>query len=360
MFVVPALASIILCLVEMKLRTAALGVGLGLVVGYIGICLMTNATSCCIEWRHNTLKTVEQVGWLRWTRRCNASKVSKFIHLSSFSEATEPIERLISKGDCHLALELSHREELFGLVYSYPRSVLEQVADELTWELEATYKEDELRVSDLAITDADSSSKAQSPVASKAFKSGATIDVLEEAQYNATLRKPVDTRLEVEVHEHAIVFKTLPKGFWEGSGELARFCATMIFLSGYIAFIPLVGLFQGIFNWQTWCFAALFCVGSFKLWEHCYSTGRSAVTIGASPDLIWIDQTVGVKDNEIHEFEVSEIERITSGLAFQKVDGSRCQVSTTLSADELKWIAFEMERYLGLDEPETKPTNPEL
>jgi hypothetical protein len=340
------------CLMLMGPRTAGVGIAPGLIVVYIGLCLVLNKTSCCIRWTDDKLESIEYFGWFWFTRRCDAKYVSKFVHTSNLNHFTEGIEWLIPKRLRNLSLELSNRDELFSIVYWYPRDILNQVTDELSHTLATEYRSKDVEVPPLAVAGNNDAGVKLADHAPKSAQSNSPIEVVELKHPDAIIKKPIGSRVKKAIHDQAIVFTIPPKGFWKGSGDVAKTCAVVIFVVGYATAILFVGLFQGNFQLNSWLFLILLWAGAYKFWEYCFAKGRSSATIGASAESIWIDQTVGVAENEINEFGVLEIERISSSLLFKMFDGSRFQISITLSEQEQRWIANELTQYVGLGEIE--------
>ena len=312
-----------------------------LIVVYLGVCFLTDKTSCRLRWNNNSLETVEYFGWLKWTRSCHSAGIQNFVYSSILNEFTQDIKRLMPEGLENLSLNLEYHDAPHTLVYWYPRSILEELASEIIAELESR------ATSQSAIVSTDEI-EANEPIENGIVseREDFKIGVLEQAEHDLIIRKPAGSRVQLEKHDQAIVFKIPPKGFWKANGDLAKFCAVVLFLIGFQTLIYYGSIFQGNTAWWKVVYPIPWWVIGFGLWAYCYREGRAAVTIGASDDLLWVDQTVGLSGNKITEFERSDLNRITTKLDILDSFGKSHPTSTTLTGHEMEWIAYELNTYL--------------
>ena len=334
------------CLYIFQSASPLLALGPIFCIIYLGICLTFHLTRSRIRWRDNTLHITEIIGLIWWSRSYGANYVGKFVYTSIESEYTLGFDNHLPRDLRNLWVESKQYDFLFPLAYWYPLSVLDEITYELVPELEWEYQPSStsnsppFKISIVGVDQPEDSTN-QSILDGETHK----IEVVEQSDDERVIKKPFGSSVKLEEHENAIVFKIPPLGFWKASGDLAKLCAFVVFLVGYMTIGSLIQIVVGKIAWWRIVYLIPWVAIAYWFWATCYRAGKAKVTIGASPDLLWIDEFSGSGKNEVREFERSDLSKIKERLVIVDSEGNQHQVKAVLSKNELSWIQFTLHQY---------------
>jgi hypothetical protein len=296
---------------------------------------------CRVEWREKRLSTVEQVGPFRWRRRLMASKGSVRKLIVSVgpdrSNGTSVTTNLPTNLAALSAEFDSGKPRIVAM--GYPREWLQAVAEDLS-----------ARVG--AVTSVSSRPKIETIYQGR---------VLDQAGQEM-VERPLNATVRLEATANGISMAVPSAGLWKGSKGMLGFS---IFWCLFISLFTCVWVASALRKpnsvpWMLWVFLAVFWAAGLGMLTGAVNMGkrRGLVLVSDGRLKVAVSGIFGTKHWDWPREEIGAIRVAGSGmkvnnrpvleLQVHPLAGKKVGLFAGRDEDELRWMAFELRRALGV------------
>ena len=332
-----------------------------LIAGY-GI--IRDRTSVSIVWKNEKLAVIEHLSGFKWRRRCKLKKIGRLVFEKPESKENELFPKLSEELETLSAYEADDEKKSFVVALGYPREILEQVANELSELMETARLYQSANVEEIESTIRQTYAEiTQAEIESRSEK-GVTmprrLEIVDKSEYDRRPKlRPENCRIEFEQHEGAIVFFLEPKGFFAGSNGLGVFAIiwnVILLIISISMLIQYLGGGESI--WLLLGLAPFWIIGAATTWL-AWQHGKLGVTLGVSKHGIWYNRNNLLGKETVNEIASKNIQKIVYAntadegeyhtLLIYQTDGSVTSLFGGSTEDEIRWMAYEINKELALD-----------
>ena len=325
-----------------------------------GTVVLRNKTRCSVMVEPNLIVSKEIFGWFSHKHKVNREKVDQLyvvplgatvksgMDAQSGNESPKFIKSIFGSKLEHLfAISTSKRDGAL-IALGYPKEIIESVAHAIAYELNRDQANPVTIVRD--------HDKASSSQPKMVTVSSLTSEEVRDADYVL----PADSKLEIVQEGESVVYRVPERGLLQGSNGLFAFSILwngfmIIFTSGII-----FGMAKGV-DWIFVGAAVLFWgVGIGMLVLSIYMAKQSAM-IGVQDGLLFIERKTifGTKWSEFAADNIVSLEMASTNmevndvpimnLRIEPTEGKPVKMLSSLSEDELQWLAQQLRRAIGFD-----------
>lgn len=323
-----------------------------------GIGLLRNRLRCEIEVRENKVISIEHLGWFRFRRKKDIEDIRQLEIVRGDADKDSPEDAASRFPQLRELFGIRARDaeggEVFWLVPAYPEAVLVPLAHELAGQLE------QRGVPSISRDWREKGTSGKEKVAG-----AISVSLVREEAPPRVLEQPPHSATEVVELDGTRAYRIPPRGL-KGTHGLFAFSVIWLVITSIISSMFLfIGLEKGDGPvWVPPLILGLFLIIGIWMLVASLNMARRSVMIGVDPERLFIERNTlfGTKWIEIRREEVERIVKGHSGTEVNEVpimelhihdqSGTRHGLLSQLDNDELDWLAYELNRELGLGDRE--------
>jgi len=316
------------------------GLGMGLAMMIRGATLVSGRSRESIEMTRDLLRVTEHLGPFRWTRKLPREQIRRFTRKPSPRHGKGPSPASLHNNDGPCLWAENTAGKPFRIAPFYSTAVLDPLAAALAEVMERP------------------AAGAGAPSAAATDNDGAT------AEEGTAPAPPPNTAVTIRDFAEGFAIDAPPVGLRRGSQGLFIFSLVWLGMCGLIFTVPLWGGGRGVSNVVPWILFALLFVGiGLAMLAASIHMGRRRVMIAVNARTVGLRQIgiFGARERRFPRAEVADVcvgpsgmeinNRPVMELQFRLRDRKKVGCLSSLSEEELHWLAAVLRRRLGLSVP---------